>query len=455
MEKDWINIAPVEYLVSAGLSRANAECVVEAAGIESMMDLALLANNNNDDNNNDNGPSLLSQVVQETGLKLIPAKKLSDAVKALAEKKKNNNDNDNKDQERSKQDTKDTKDVTLDECVVIAIDRSGSMGAAFEEAKAFGPNAEKTLVSRSRMDAVKQCFYVFRDRTEALLEDSRRHSLGLIQFDDRVLEMLPLTVDLDLFEAVVDDIKPRASTAIYSAVLHGCRMLEPYYRSIKNPNMDLRILVLTDGQNNAGVTPQEAFRHVAELGVVVDAILVGNVPDQNLRKIVAASGGTCFQITSLSEGFELMEAEAVVSLKSRRGGGVKPKHTPPCYNTRVDFVNISVQPIISSSGAAKVSTAPVVVSHTEQKWVHSSSLERQGHELQGKRGPLARVIRELLAFSDPGIHIYQNEKNVRVQHRRIIVVVPNQTAFFLFSHCLHAVVVSYESPNGRSFWDCL
>jgi Mg-chelatase subunit ChlD len=304
--EEWTNVSPVDYLVSAGLSKVDAECVVKAAGIESMTDVSLLAN--------DNG-ALLTQLVQETGLKLIPAKKLSNAVKALGEDRKI----DDKDQERSKQDTK---SVTLDECVVIAIDRSCSMGAGFEEAKASGPNAEKTLARRSRMDAVKQCFSAFRDRTDAL-EDSKQHALGLIQFDDRVEKMSPLTVDLDRFEAVVDDLQPRASTAIYSAVLHGCSMLKPYHES--SPESDLRILVLTDGLNNAGVTPQEAFKEVAELGVVVDAILVGDaLPDKNLRKIVAASGGTCFQINSLSEGFELMEAEAVVSLKSRRGGGVMP-----------------------------------------------------------------------------------------------------------------------------------
>ena len=61
----------------------------------------------------------------------------------------------------------------VEECVAIAIDRSGSMGCGFDEQQAWcddgNTNAlKKTLEKRSRMDAVKQVFYAFRDRTETL-----------------------------------------------------------------------------------------------------------------------------------------------------------------------------------------------------------------------------------------------------------------------------------------------
>merc|ERR1712137_184939 len=87
---------------------------------------------------------------------------------------------------------------------------------------------------------------------------------------------------------------------------------------------DLRILVLTDGQNNAGAPPEEALEVVNQIGAVVDAIIVGNKPDANLRRIVTATDGECYQISSLGEGFELLEAEGVVSLRARRGNIDKP-----------------------------------------------------------------------------------------------------------------------------------
>jgi ubiquitin-protein ligase len=128
-----------------------------------------------------------------------------------------------------------------------------------------------------------------------------------------------------------------------------------------DPDVDLRVLVLTDGQNNAGAGPEPALRACNKIGVIVDAIVVGNQPDADLRKIVAATGGSCFQIKSLGEAFELMESEAVVSLRARRGGGDKPpfKERPMPAG---GFANAKAQSITRGRNAASVqsrSTASV------------------------------------------------------------------------------------------------
>merc|ERR1719355_41252 len=73
-----------------------------------------------------------------------------------------------------------------------------------------------------------------------------------------------------------------------------------------------------------GARPEEALAAVHRIGAVVDAIIVGDRPDANLRKIVNATGGECYVIGNLGEGFELLEAEGVVSLRARRGGAEKP-----------------------------------------------------------------------------------------------------------------------------------
>merc|ERR1719401_2424467 len=108
-------------------------------------------------------------------------------------------------------------------------------------------------------------------------------------------------------------------------------------RYSRDSKTDLRILVLTDGQNNTGATPEQALDAANEINATVDAIIVGDSPDANLRRIVAATEGECYQISSLGEGFELLEAESVVSLKARRGGAEKPQFTPPAD---VDFGSI-------------------------------------------------------------------------------------------------------------------
>merc|ERR1711988_1592046 len=100
---------------------------------------------------------------------------------------------------------------------------------------------------------------------------------------------------------------------------------------------DLRVLVLTDGQNNTGFPPAMALEAVNSIGAVVDAIIVGDNPDANLRKIVAATDGECYQISSLGEGFELLESESVVSLKARRGATDK---APFKLREMVDLGNV-------------------------------------------------------------------------------------------------------------------
>lgn len=195
----------------------------------------------------------------------------------------------------------------LQECIAICIDRSGSMGTPFS-------------TDRTRMEAVKQMFYAFRDRTETVGRGG--HEIGLIQFDDTVERMLDLSRRLDRFEDIVDDMSERGLTAIFDSVIEAARMLAPVAK--ESPQTDLRVLVLTDGQNNKGHPAHVALERVREIGAIVDAIIVGDRPDPMLRKIVAATGGECYQINDLGEGFELLEAESVVSLRARRGGAEKP-----------------------------------------------------------------------------------------------------------------------------------
>jgi len=208
------------------------------------------------------------------------------------------------------------------ECIAVCIDRSGSMGTPFAEVtlNVVKGTIKSSVAERTRMEAVKGMFYAFRDRVENIGQGS--HHLGLIQFDNHVEQLLDMTSRLDKFETIVDDLEKRGQTAIYASIIEAASMLSRHC-SAEDP-IDLRILVLTDGQNNHGAPPEKALAAANKIGAVVDAIIVGDSPDSNLRKIVSATGGECYQISSLGEGFELLEAEGVVSLKARRGGTEKP-----------------------------------------------------------------------------------------------------------------------------------
>jgi len=154
--------------------------------------------------------------------------------------------------------------------------------------------------------------------------------------------------------------KKRGQTAIYSAIIEAVNMLGRHFEP--ETKTDLRILVLTDGQNNSGAPPEEALEAVNPMGAVVDAIIVGPNPDANLRKIVSATGGECYQISSLGEGFELLEAEGVVSLRARRGDTDKPAFQK---RPMVDFSSISEKSMTQGASVQRVAAlAPDLAAKT-------------------------------------------------------------------------------------------
>merc|ERR1719296_106438 len=289
------------------------------------------------------------------------------------------------------------------------------MGAPFNEVTLEVVH-QKVVNQRTRMEAVKAMFYAFRDRADTMGRGT--HQMGLVQFDTEVERLLDLTTRLDRFEAIVDDMEKRGQTAIYSSIVEAARMLQPHFE--QDGQADLRILVLTDGQNNAGASPEEALSAAGSIGAVVDAIIVGHRPDSNLRKIVNATNGECYQINDLGEGFELLEAESVVSLKARRGGAAKPPFAPPA---RVDFGVIGEKTITKGT---QVKAAVAVSSELTKKAVVSvhkmaaSDADASGSgpaAANGRSAPSARrLVMELQKVSQgdasvwyhsgEGIHIF-------------------------------------------------
>lgn len=294
--------------------------------------------------------------------------------------------------------------VQVQECIVICIDRSGSMGCPLAEVtlNIVRGTTKDSVAERPRMEAVKSMFYAFRDRVESL--GRGKQELGLIQFDDTVEMLLDLTSQLDRFESIVDNMQKRGQTAIYSSIAKAAEMLEKRLQAgTLDSNADLRIFVLTDGQNNSGVSAQEALKAARRIGAVVDAIIVGNTPDADLRRIVSATDGECYQIQNLEEGFQLLEAEGVVSLLARRGEG-KPK--PKRETREINFSSLSERNITNVASVQRASVAPNLSSKTV---VHISSIK----EASVPTGAVVqRIFKELKQATNDqveGIHIFPAE----------------------------------------------
>jgi len=312
------------------------------------------------------------------------------------------------------------------ECVAICIDRSGSMGTPFAEVtvNVIQGATKQSVAQRTRMEAVKAMFYAFRDRVESMGVGA--YELGLLQFDDRVEQLMDVSSSLNLFETIVDDMEKRGMTAIYSSIVEAAEMLKRRYS--RDSKTDLRILVLTDGQNNTGASPEQALDAANEINATVDAIIVGDSPDANLRRIVAATEGECYQIGSLGEGFELLEAESVVSLKARRGGIEKPAFKP---RPRVELSRVSEKTI--TQGTA-VQRAPVLAPDlANQKVV---DVKKMGElSVVATSASVKRILAEIKkvstgecpATSGKGIHVFPAPDNLHFW--RALIEGPSDSPF--------------------------
>merc|ERR1712151_831465 len=313
-----------------------------------------------------------------------------------------------------------------------------------------------SVAERTRMEAVKAMFYAFRDRVESLGARGSHH-LGLLQFDNHVGKMLDLTPQLDLFESIVDDIEPRGQTAIYSSIAEAAQMLESQFST--DSSIDLRILVLTDGQSNTGIMPEAALQAVNKIGAVVDAIIVGDRPDTNLRKIVTATEGECYQISNLGEGFELLEAEGVVSLRARRGGAEKPVFK---MREMVDFGIISEKSLTHSSAVQRAQTlAPDL---TDKTVADVSRIPDQATSTSLSSATAKRVLQEikqLASHSDKiwmhfgeGVHVFPAPDSINFW--RALIEGPQDSPFeggvFLLnvvipdSYPFRAPQITFETP---------
>ena len=174
----------------------------------------------------------------------------------------------------------------------------------------------------NRLDAMA-VFYGFRD-DDGVRRRRRRAHLLAHSFCNTVTVHTAPTDNFDVFEDVVDDMRAGGQTAIYEAIEKACALLAPARAA--HPAADLRVVCLSDGQNNCRrVGAEQALAALDALGATCDALLVGDSVDDALRRLVAATEGECFEIDCLARAFETLESPAVVSLAARRAA---PKPAP-------------------------------------------------------------------------------------------------------------------------------
>mmetsp|Transcript_25893 Transcript_25893/g.59776 ORF Transcript_25893/g.59776 Transcript_25893/m.59776 type:complete len:560 (+) Transcript_25893:67-1746(+) len=419
-----------EWLTAQGLGK-HADKILEVSDAETLNDLKLI------------DASMAEQIIKEADLKVVAAKKFMMALAVLrGEAMPESAQPEGEGAAQAATVLPQAPTTPLQERIVVCLDRSGSMGTPFKEVtlNVVKGETKSSVEQRSRMEAVKVMFYAFRDRIQSFGVGT--HELGLLQFDQVVEPMLQLTAELDKFESIVDDVQKRGQTAIYSSIIEATKMLS---RNSAD-NIDLRVLVLTDGQNNSGAGAKEALAAANAIGATVDAIIVGDRPDSDLRRIVTATEGQCFGISSLGEGFELLEAEAMASLKARRGG--EERKVCRRENVMLDLDSIEMKSITTTTALPEAAQKRKKAMESKTKVASLSTLKLEEDDaaglasssgqqsLSGNAPSHKRILKELGQIAkgkseDPdffvGLHIFPAEDNLASW--RVLMEGPEQSPF--------------------------
>jgi Ca-activated chloride channel family protein len=173
--------------------------------------------------------------------------------------------------------------------VVVALDVSGSMGQ----------RAESGASAPSKLDAAKTVIDEF-------VEGLEGDRVGLVTFQARALLLSPLTLDHDALQRVVEDVR---SGLIADGTAVGLGLSEALNLLRESPARSRVVVLLTDGENNAGeVPPLQAARIAEALGVRVYTVgFHGPVRSQSrvdvrlLQEIAGTTGAAYFDAATPDE----------------------------------------------------------------------------------------------------------------------------------------------------------
>lgn len=185
--------------------------------------------------------------------------------------------------------------------ILMAVDTSGSMEA---------PDMGSRTQPINRLEAAKLVMHNFVDQRP----DDR---LGLILFGQEAFVQVPLTLDHEALSSLLGDVEigmaGKNATAVGTAIAIGTKSLKELTASSKV------LILITDGKSNAGtITPIDAARAAAALGIRVYTIGVGSTGGRGLLGMLGGGGAdvdepTLRQVASITGGryYRASDAQAL------------------------------------------------------------------------------------------------------------------------------------------------
>ncbi|XP_061097031.1 uncharacterized protein LOC133127919 [Conger conger] len=254
-----------------------------------------------------------------------------------------------------------------EEAILVLVDASYSMAEVCYE-------QDQT---RSRMDAVKQLFLAFMDRTSAY---AFHHIIGLVKIGGRCPEFHEFTEIVGLFQRYVNSLEACGVTPLYDALYLGISKLNDVKK--KFPDCRLRMLCLSDGTDvGSRCDPVKVAVRLIDAHIVVDTVMLGGEENSVLHGISNVTGGCCFKPETGKEALKLFEMETVLSLKGRK---LKKKYEASSIQGLTDLSGIlqgkgydkEPEVLLPKEVNDKV-TLPLIALHNAPKQTKMMSRERR------------------------------------------------------------------------------
>lgn len=202
--------------------------------------------------------------------------------------------------------------------IILVLDLSSSMSEPIDR-KRLLPRvwAGPTRDEKTRLDAVKEAMIDFIQRRH----DDR---IGLVVFSEHAYVVSPMTVDTEYLSHYVRMVDKKTLAGegltaigegiITSVNLHGHQMRESQKRKEIYHSRDKLLVVLTDGENNAGRNVYQAIQKSIEAGFKIDFIGIDIKLAPDALRLIAAVKSTGGNYYDVRDSDQLQKAYRDISL---------------------------------------------------------------------------------------------------------------------------------------------
>ena len=301
-----------------------------------------------------------------------------------------------------------------DEAVVVLLDKSWSMDDIVVE-------------NTSRLDLAKLVFTAFADRTMAY---NLKHAIGLTAFSDNFAIISQIS---EACEAIVhimnqeaDDLKTDGRTSLWNAIVFAAGQLEKV--KMKYPDCQLRVFCLSDGGDNSGCSSAHCIDVLNSQSIVLDCVIIGK-DNRAAKEAAIRTGGHAFHFEEIMGAMEIMEMEAVLSIRHRSDAMARQHIARASYSTSIP---VKLPPEVTRQIKAMM-PLDVLLSYRHRP-AHQAHIKRILQEL-------AHIVRNPL----DGVHVYPVSN--RIDFWRIILCGPSGSIYEEGTFLLYAVFTD-KYPNA-------